>query len=205
MSDYRYFMLHKGVGCVSACRDDRSPTVMDAFPEEERPGLFPMGRLDKYTSGILILTDDGKLNRRLLNPENHIQKRYLLWAAGTLTEEALALLRSGVTVEGRAEPLHCVSFQVLSASTLGALTVEPFPHRRELVTEDPEMPAFLAEIVLSEGKRHQIRRMLEEVGAHVVWLKRTHFGALALDEELNPGEYRPLTAEEVELLKKETV
>lgn len=84
----QYYMLHKPSGCVSARRDDKAPTVMDLFPEPLRRTLFPLGRLDKYSEGLLLITDDGKLNRRLLDPANHVQKEYCFWAAGQLDEAA---------------------------------------------------------------------------------------------------------------------
>lgn len=198
---HRYYMLNKPAGCVSACRDREHQTVLDLFPAGERPGLFPMGRLDKNTEGLLLVTDDGKLNRLLLDPDNHIEKRYLLWAAGELSAEKQAALSTGLQVKGISQPLKPVTLQLLAHATLGALNVPVFANRQFMVTENPNQSAFCAEITLTEGKRHQIKRMLEAVGCTIVYLKRISFGGIALDNTLAAGEYRPLTSEECAMLK----
>lgn len=197
---HRYYMLHKPAGCVSACRDKDFPTVLDFFPPEARAGLFPMGRLDKNTEGLLLITDDGKLNRCHLNPENHVEKCYRLWAAGELTAEKIALLETGISIPGRSEPLKPAKIHLLQQSTLGALPVTVFENRQALAAAHPDTQAFCAELVLTEGKRHQVKRMLEAVGCQVVYLKRTRFGGLTLDTALSPGEYRPLTEDEIQIL-----
>lgn len=199
---YRYYMVNKPTGCVCACRDAENSTVMELFPEELREGLFPVGRLDKYTEGLLLVTDDGKLCRHLLAPECHVAKRYRLWALGNLTEEGLQRLADGICVKGLNEPLRMESFRVLYRGTAADIDAPLFPKRRGQAEEQPESPAFLAEIVLTEGKRHQIKRMLEAVGCAVAALKRTRFGALQLDEALAPGRFRPLTKEEVQQLQR---
>lgn len=197
---HRYYMLNKPVGCVSACRDKDFPTVLDVFPESEREGLFPMGRLDKNTEGLLLVTDDGKLNRYFLNPENHLEKCYRLWAAGELTAAKIALLESGISITGRNEPLKPAKIRLLQQSALGALPVRVFENRQTLADTHPDATAFCAELILTEGKRHQVKRMLEAVGCQVVYLKRIRFGSLMLDASLSPGEYRPLTESEIQIL-----
>lgn len=190
-------MLNKPVGCVSACRDEVHRTVLDFLPEELREGLFPVGRLDKNSEGLLLLTNDGKWNRFLLEPENHVEKRYLFWAAGTLPEEQIAEMERGLRVKGIVEPLRPVRLELLKRGTLREVEAPFFDNRRHLLNESPDAPAFYAGITLTEGKRHQIKRMLEAVGCTVVSLKRVSFGGLLLDEDLRPGEYRPLTEEEL--------
>lgn len=192
----RYFVLNKPVGCVSACRDAEHPTVLDVFPPEEREGLFPIGRLDKNTEGILLITDDGKLNHRLLDPERHVEKEYLLWAAGELNEPQLEQLRCGVFLKGIPEPTRPARVEVVERSNLGKLSVSLFENRRVLAEEQPELAAVQLRLWLTEGKRHQIKRMLEAVGCSVVWLRREAFAGIRLDDRLRPGQYRPLTEEE---------
>lgn len=170
--------------------------MLDCLPSERREGLFPIGRLDKNTEGLLLLTDDGKLNRRLLEPENHIEKRYLFWTMGTLSPETIAVMEKGLTVKGMADPLRPVRLTILQTACVGDIDLPFFENRQHLRLESPHEPAFFAEIVLTEGKRHQIKRMMEAVGCTVLTLKRVSFGGLALDEALSPGEFRPLTAEE---------
>ncbi|MCD8356933.1 MAG: pseudouridine synthase [Clostridia bacterium] len=193
-------MMNKPAGCVSACRDTQHKTVLDFFPAEERVGLFPMGRLDKNSVGILLITDDGKLNRQLLAPENHIEKQYYVWGVGMLTEKKLDMLRNGVSVKGLSKPLKADSIRFLKQSKLCEIPVPIFKNRNYLLEEQPEQMAFCLEIVLTEGKRHEIKRLLEAIDCVAVALKRVSFAGIALDKSLKPGEYRKITEQERNLL-----
>lgn len=197
-----YYMLHKPAGCVSARIDREHPTVMDLFPEEARKTLFPLGRLDKNTEGLLLVTDDGKLNRRLLDPECHVEKKYHLWATGIPTEEMEAAFARGLWLKGIPQPTRPARFEVLERGRIEDISGILFPNRRSLLEEDPNMPVFSAHLWLTEGKRHQVKRMLEAVGSCVVALHRVSFGPLTLDEGLQPGQYRPLREEEVHSLRE---
>ncbi len=197
-----YYMLNKPMGCVSARIDREHPTVMDLFPEEERKNLFPLGRLDKNTEGLLLVTDDGKLNRRLLDPECHVEKQYHLWATGIPTEEMEAAFARGLWLKGIPQPTRPARFEVLERGSIEEISAILFQNRRNLLEEDPRMPVFSAYLWLTEGKRHQVKRMLEAVGSCVVALRRVGFGPLSLDEALQPGQYRPLREEEVQLLRE---
>lgn len=197
---YRYYMLNKPAGCVSACRDAQHPTVLDCFPPEERAGLFPMGRLDKNSVGILLITDDGKLNRRLLAPENHIEKQYQVWALGKISQEKLNLLQNGIVVKGLQQPLKAQSVRMLKQEKLCDIPVPIFENRKSLLMEQPELSVCCLEIILTEGKRHEIKRLLEAIGCMAVALKRTSFAGIALDEALLPGTYRNITEQERMLL-----
>ena len=197
---YRYYHFYKPAGCVSARKDPEHPTVMDYFPPQERETLFPLGRLDKNTEGLLLVTDDGKLNHRLLDPENHVEKQYLFWAAGTLGEGELEQLRTGVHLKGLPEPTKPAKVELLYSTSLADIPIPLFENRRHLLEEAPDTPAVCGYLWLTEGKRHQIKRMLEAVGCTVVYLKRVAFAGIFLDESLFPGEYRPLTERELELL-----
>ena len=198
----RYFLLNKPAGCVSACKDAEHKTVMDCFPHEEREGLFPLGRLDKNTEGVLLITDDGKLNHRLLDPENHVEKEYLLWAAGTLGAGELEQLRCGVHLKGVPAPTRPAKVEVIKRATLAEIPEPLFENRVALAAEQPDMPAVQLRLWLTEGKRHQVKRMLEAVGCTVVWLRREAFAGICIDEHLAPGAYRPLTDVELEGLLK---
>lgn len=198
----RYYHFYKPTGCVSACRDAEHRTVLDYFPSEERPGLFPLGRLDRNTEGLLIITDDGKLNHRLLDPENHVEKQYLFWAAGELGPGELEQLELGVHLKGLPEPTRPARVEVLRRGQLEDIQEPLFPNRRHLLLEAPETPAVCGYLWLTEGKRHQVKRMLEAVGCTVVFLRRVAFGGLALDESLEPGAYRPLTESERKRLEE---
>ncbi|WP_297214451.1 pseudouridine synthase [uncultured Flavonifractor sp.] len=170
-----YLMLHKPAGLVSATEDPREPTVLTLLPEHlRRVGLFPAGRLDKDTEGLLLLTNDGPLAHRLLSPRRHVDKRYFVRVAGILDQTDAEAFRKGITL---ADGLICLpaGLEILEANT-------------GLVT-------------LREGKYHQIKRMLASRGKPVVYLKRLTMGPLTLDPALAPGQWRPLTEEELTALR----
>lgn len=173
----RYFMLNKPQGCVSATRDNLSETVIDILKSENVKGLFPVGRLDADTEGLLLITNDGQLAHRLLSPGKHVSKTYYVEASGKLSEEAMKIIEEGVDI-GDDKP------------TLPAQIVE---------TGGCE-GRFFYELTICEGRFHQVKRMFEVVGSSVVFLKRISMGSLVLDENLLPGEYRRLLDSEIKEL-----
>lgn len=172
----RYYMLNKPAGVITASRDDRHRTVMDLFPEGERKGLFAIGRLDKDTEGLLLITDDGALSHALMAPGRHVQKLYEAVCDGALAPDAETRFREGLTL-GDGTVCRPATLEVVQAA-----------------------PALTVRVALCEGKYHQVKRMLKAVGAEVAALKRLSIGALTLDRTLAPGAYRPLTDAEVALL-----
>ena len=177
---HTWVMLHKPAGYLSATEDGRGATVLDLLPEElRRQKLFPVGRLDKDTEGLLLLTNEGKLAHDLLSPRHHVDKVYYARTAGQLKEEACQAFRQGLVL---GDGLRCLpaELEILSASEQGS---------EALVT-------------VREGKFHQVKRMLAAQGTPVLYLKRMRMGNLTLDPGLRPGEYRLLTAEEIEGLRK---
>ncbi len=170
---YVYFMLNKPAGVLCVSRDPKAKTVVDLLPEEyRRRGLFPAGRLDKDTHGLVLITDDGEFAHEMLSPRHHVPKRYLARLNVPLTEEAAEAFRAGPLLE---DGTQCLPAKVT-------------------VIEDGDMP--LVEVVIFEGKFHQIKRMFAAVGCHVEWLKRIAIGGLNLDESLEEGACRPLLPEE---------
>lgn len=171
-SPYVYVMLHKPAGLLSATEDSRQPTVLELLPPElRRRGLFPVGRLDKDTTGLLLLTDDGDLAHRLLSPKKHVDKVYYARLDQPLAPADCAAFAEGVVL---ADGARCR------------------PALLQLLGDGRE-----ALITLREGKFHQVKRMTASRGAAVVYLKRLSMGPLALDKALTPGSFRYLTAEEV--------
>ena len=165
-----YIILHKPAGVVSATEDSREKTVLSLLPERyQRLGLFPAGRLDKDTEGLLLLTNDGPLAHRLLSPRHHVDKKYYVEVAGALDEEDCRLFREGVTL---ADGYTCLPAELELLGTSAAY------------------------VTLHEGKYHQIKRMLASRGKPVTYLKRVTFGPLKLDENLEIGCWRLLTDEE---------
>ena len=172
-----YLMLHKPAGLLSATEDRDQRTVLDLLPEHlRRRGLFPVGRLDKDTEGLLMRTNDGPLAHRLLAPRHHVDKTYFVRVDGELDGADAAAFAAGMMLE---DGLACL------------------PAGLE-VLEQPDT----ALVTLHEGKYHQIKRMLAARGKPVVYLKRLTMGPLMLDPVLERGEWRPLSAEEVAALRQ---
>ena len=173
---YTYLMLHKPAGLVSATEDSRQPTVLELLPEHLRKiGLFPAGRLDRDTEGLLLLTNDGALAHALLSPRKHVDKTYFVRVEGALDRTDVEAFQGGMTL---GDGLVCL------------------PAGLELLEAPDE-----ALVTLHEGKYHQIKRMLAARGKPVRYLKRLTMGPLVLDESLEKGNWRPLTGEELEQLR----
>lgn len=171
---FTYVMLHKPAGVLTATEDRKQPTVLDLLPPElRRIGLAPVGRLDKDTEGLLLLTNDGELAHRLLSPRYHVDKRYLARVDGELSAADTEAFARGMTL---GDGLECLP-----------AGLEVLPDRVCVVT-------------LREGKFHQVKRMLAARGAPVLYLKRLSMGPLTLDDSLAAGAYRLLRAEEISAL-----
>ncbi|MDO4616702.1 MAG: pseudouridine synthase [Lachnospiraceae bacterium] len=167
-----YWMLHKPAGVVTATRDNREKTVMDLLPKVRRADLAPVGRLDKDTEGLLLITNDGALAHRLLAPKKHVDKIYYAEVEGRVTDVTVQHMQQGVDI---------------GDETLTA----PAALR---ILESGEKSRV--EITITEGRYHQIKRMFEAEGMRVVYLKRLSMGPLQLDPELAPGDCRLLTEDE---------
>ncbi len=174
---YVYWMLYKPAGVVSATEDKREQTVIELLPQEERKkGIFPVGRLDKDTEGLLLLTNDGELGHRLLSPKKHVDKKYYAKVQGVVTQAHVEQFLEGLDIGEK------------------KLT---FPAKLEVI-ESKEISEVW--VTLQEGKFHQVKRMFEAVGCKVLYLKRVAMGALVLDAKLKAGECRELTLAERKLL-----
>ena len=183
--EFIYLMLHKPPGVVSATEDNRDRTVLDLLePEELIFKPFPVGRLDKDTEGLLLLTNDGKLAHELLSPKKHVPKTYEADVAGAVNEEDVVQFSKGVTLED--------GYVTLPAELV------------ILSVEDTESgPLSKISLTIHEGKFHQVKRMFEAVGKKVTYLKRVSMGRLVLDETLELGQYRELTESELALLGRD--
>ncbi len=182
-----YYMLNKPAGTVSATQDKEARTVLSLLSPEDRKrrNLFPVGRLDKDTEGLLLLTDDGMLSHKLISPKKHADKLYFAKLLREITEEDINLFASGMKVDDE-------------------LTAMPAVLRRLSEREHAEFipeGGFAAAVTLQEGKFHQVKRMFAATGNEVLYLKRMAMGGVSLDESLKPGEYRALTGEEIEILR----
>ncbi|MDO4490099.1 MAG: pseudouridine synthase [Lachnospiraceae bacterium] len=196
--NFHYYMFHKPFGCVSARRDALYPTVMDYFKELDNPNLSPVGRLDRETEGLLLITDDGKWNQMLCNPKYGKQKRYYFLVLGDLTEEKIRQLETGVLLIGSDKPTAPAIVTAGEHLTLREVQQEIHPEVWAKVGKNrPEMPVTRGEIIITEGRKNQIRRMMKQVNCCVVVLKRYSMDGLELDEKLEPGQWRELLPEEL--------
>ncbi len=179
--EYVYLMLNKPAGVVSATTDNRDKTVLDIVEAERRKDLFPVGRLDKDTEGLLLLTNDGALAHRLLSPRKEVDKVYYAKVNGKVTDADREAFLSGISI-GEDKPCLPAKLDILLSDAVSEIN-----------------------LTIQEGKFHQVKRMFEAVGKEVIYLKRISMGGLALDPLLVPGDYRRLTNDEVEYLKSITL
>lgn len=175
-AQYEYYMLNKPADVVSATEDKKERTVLDLLQERKRKDLFPVGRLDKDTEGLLLITNNGDLAHRLLAPGRHVDKVYYAEIDGKVTREDAELFRAGVDIGDKKKTMPAF-LEILSSAD-----------RSEIL------------LTIREGRFHQVKRMFHAVGKEVLFLRRIQMGPLKLDEKLRPGEYRRLTKEEVEKL-----
>lgn len=176
-AEFEYYMLNKPAGTVSATEDKKETTVIDLIKSKKRKDLFPVGRLDKDTEGLLLITNDGALAHRLLSPKKHVDKTYYARIRGEVTKDDIYVFLQGVNIgtDTEEEWTKPGRLQILEAGEVSSIR-----------------------LTIQEGKYHQVKRMFQAVGKEVEYLKRESMGSLTLDENLKPGEYRELTNEELE-------
>jgi len=171
--DFIYILMNKPQGVISATEDSRERTVVDLLPEEFKAfDPFPVGRLDKDTEGLLLLTNDGQLSHRLLSPKKHVPKTYMARVMGRVSEEDVEAFSKGVILEDGYKTMAS-QLEILERGSIS-----------------------LVEITIYEGKFHQVKRMFKAVGKEVIYLKRKSMGELKLDETLEPGDFRELNEDE---------
>ena len=175
-TSYEYYMLNKPAGVVSATTDAKDKTVIDLIDSKKRKDLFPVGRLDKDTEGLLLITNDGDLAHQLLSPKKHVDKLYYAKIDGVVTADDVVRFEEGVDI-GNGEFTKPAKLKILHSAPISEI-----------------------ELTIQEGKFHQVKRMFEAVDKKVIYLKRLSMGSLVLDESLKLGEYRTITKEELEQL-----
>ena len=174
-AEYEYYMLNKPQGVISATEDPNQSTVLDLI-SSKRKDLFPVGRLDKDTEGLLLITNDGKLAHRLLAPGKHVDKIYYAKIDGRVTEEDVEAFKEGLDIGDEKKTLPGF-LKILSSGEMSEI-----------------------ELTIHEGRFHQVKRMFQAVGKEVVFLKRLSMGNLLLDPALRPGEYKELKKDEIDRL-----
>ena len=182
METLEYYILNKPAGYVSATKDNTAPTVLSLI-ESSRKDLFPVGRLDKDTEGLLLITNDGDLAHHLLSPKRHVDKTYSAVIEGNVTSDDITIFKNGVVIGA----------EDLNIALPADLTITA-PY-------DAEKNLSYIEVTIQEGKFHQVKRMFQAVNKKVLSLKRIQFGSLSLPNDLEPGSFRKLTSSEVEALR----
>ncbi|MDJ1090644.1 pseudouridine synthase [Macrococcus caseolyticus] len=172
-----YIMLNKPAGYISSTKDYKDETVLELIEGFEHYDLHPVGRLDKDTEGLLILTNDGQFSHDVLSPRKHVNKTYFARVDGDVTDDTVELFKAGITLDDGYKAMPA-ELQIISAGEISEI-----------------------ELVIQEGKFHQVKRMFKAVDMTVIYLKRIKMGGLPLDESLTPGAYRKLTLEEINFVK----
>lgn len=176
-----YYMLNKPAGVITATEDKHTKTVLDLITVLSRTDLFPVGRLDKDTEGLLIITNDGDLAHRLLSPKSHVDKVYYAKIDGIVTSSHIIQFREGITLLDGTKVM---------------------PGELKILSTDIDKNVSEIELTIHEGKFHQVKRMFEAIGTKVTYLKRLSMGPIILDENLKPGDFRILNELEISKLMK---
>ena len=199
--DRLYYMMNKPQGCITARKDALQRTVMEYFPEELADVLFPVGRLDKDTEGLLMFTNDGQFDQKLMHPKHHAPKKYYLFATGELGSEAIDRIESGQLLTGEDKPTKGAAMTITERGRYEDFEKKFTSKKRFRDNEfNRNRPVFAATLEIYEGKKHQVKRMMLAEGCRVIYLKRLEIGGVKLDESLKPGEYRKLTEAEYDRL-----
>ncbi len=193
----KYYMFNKPAGCVTARKDTENKTVFDYFADENMNGVFHVGRLDKDTEGLLLFTNDGEFEHKLMDPQNHIEKTYFFWALGSLDKEDSEKLQQGILIgkgkiQTKASKIE-VQKNGLYKDFEHEIDIENFYNIDSQYYNQPAVSGYLT---ISEGRNHQVKRMLKAVGCYVLYLKRVSIGEIKLDESLERGQYRHLALSE---------
>lgn len=209
-AEYVYYMLNKPAGVITATEDPGERTVLDLLRDKGvlRRELFPVGRLDKDTEGLLLITDDGELAHRLLSPRRHVDKTYYAVVTGHVSREEIRLFREGLYVDEELTAMPSV-LEVIAEDHPDAVIGDHAPGGAESVAvckREDFRDRVIGDsdrvlVTIQEGKYHQVKRMFGAVGKRVLYLRRISMGPLRLDKSLAPGEFRELTAEEIQALR----
>lgn len=191
-----YYVLNKPQNCITA-REPNTPNVFDCFSDIDTTGLFASGRLDKDTEGLLIITNDGNFSNQLMAPENHISKTYQFLSLGHLSQKEITLLETGMDI-GDDIFTKPASVRILKTGYYSDLSKEIGAHKMKRIKKQPaNQLAFIGEIIISEGKKHQVKRMLRGVHCPVIYLKRIAIGGFTLPVPLESGAYLQMSKSEI--------
>ncbi|HKM34783.1 MAG TPA: pseudouridine synthase [Lachnospiraceae bacterium] len=189
---YHYYQFHKPAGCVTALRDEHKPTIMQYLSDLDMTILRPVGRLDMDTEGLLILTDDGAYNQHMTHPDREIEKEYFFFALGTFTPEKQKILEQGAAIpamKGRKmRPAYIEVSETMTLEHLPTNLMEKVQART--LKNRPDSPVFSGFITVTEGRKHEVKRLLKGIDCYCIYLKRIRMGEVRLFEDLALGEVR---------------
>lgn len=192
---FHYYMFHKPAGCITALKDEKEKTIVDYLTKLDMSTLRAVGRLDKDTEGLLFLTDDGQWLQHMTRPEAGIEKEYYFWAMGSMDHTKLTRLGQGICLNGMTNRVtRPASLRVIETATLQ--DIHPLiqgKNREHILKNRPEHPVFSGCITVTEGRKHEVRRLLKSIGCCCIYLKRIRMGIYELDPTLAAGEYKEFT------------
>ncbi|MCX7746011.1 MAG: rRNA pseudouridine synthase [Clostridia bacterium] len=196
-----YYMFNKPAGCITAKKDTVNKTVFDFFSDAYMNGVFHVGRLDKDTEGLLLLTNDGEFEYKLMHPRKHVEKTYFFWALGSLDDKDIKHFEQGVYIEQGNILAKPAKIEVQKRGRYGEYKHEiPLKNLNNIDPKWYNPPVVSGYLTITEGRKHQVKRMLKSVGCSVIYLKRISIGGLMLDKALQKGHYRSLTEMEIKKL-----
>lgn len=189
---YHYYQFHKPSGCVTALSDEHRPTIMQYLGKLDMTVLRPVGRLDMDTEGLLILTDDGAYNHHMTHPDHEIEKEYFFFALGIFTTEKQKILEQGAAIPAMKErKIRSAHIEVSETMTLEQLPQNIMDKVKERILKNrPDSPVFSGFITVTEGRKHEVKRLLKGIGCYCIYLKRIRMGEVRLFEDLALGEVR---------------
>ncbi len=189
---YHYYIFHKPAGCITALRDATRPTILAYLGALDMTRLRPVGRLDCDTEGLLILTDDGAYNQYMTHPDRAVEKEYFFWAMGNFTEEKRKKLESGILLKGEEEVLaRPAKLTLVQESRL--TKIHDFirgKQKEHTLKNRPDTPVFSGYITVTQGRKHEVKRLLKSIDCYCVYLKRIRMGDVVLPEDLDVGKVR---------------
>lgn len=196
-----YYMFNKPAGYITARKDTARSTVFDFFEDVNMNGVLHVGRLDKDTEGLLLFTNDGEFEHQLMYPEKHVEKAYFFWALGSLDKEARKQLEQGIFIRNDEIQTKPAKIEVEKCGMYKEFKHESgIGNLYNIDSNQYNQPVVAGYLTISEGRKHQVKRMLKAAGCYVVYLKRVSIGGLRLDEALEKGQYRLLTEVEIKKL-----
>lgn len=193
-------MFNKPSGYLTAKSDANRPTVMEFFPPELAGKIHPVGRLDRDTEGLLLFTDDGRIDPVLLHPSRHVEKKYFFRCFGEVSEEGKRKAEQGIELFGNGFAAAPCGIDIIRRTSVEEVSTLLPEYKKGKYLRNPSGAVTEGTVTVTEGKKHEVKLILKSIGCHVFYLKRIEFASLKLDETLSPGQYRELFQYELDMI-----